>query len=98
MIDTTLLPMPRTPREALGETEREHVTLEDRDFVIERPSDSDALMDHPAVRAVLAANDYMPYWTDIWPAARQTLSSPTRTILLVLSRNRSAVIICMGIV
>jgi predicted nicotinamide N-methyase len=31
---------------------------------------SDKLLDHPAVRAAFAADEYMPYWADLWPAAR----------------------------
>jgi predicted nicotinamide N-methyase len=65
-----LRPMPVTPPEAVGEVVREHVLIEDRDFLIERPAASDTLLDHPAVRAAFAADEYMPYWADLWPAAR----------------------------
>ena len=63
-------PMPETPLDALGPLLREQVIVEDRTFVIARPSESDRLLDHPSVRSALAADEYMPYWADLWPAAR----------------------------
>jgi predicted nicotinamide N-methyase len=63
-------PMPETPLEALGPLLREQVIVEDRTFIIMRPSESDRLLDHPSVRSAFAADDYMPYWADLWPAAR----------------------------
>jgi predicted nicotinamide N-methyase len=63
-------PMPRTPPEALGEPVRETVVVEGHTFVMSRPSESDHLLDHRAVRSAFAADEYMPYWADLWPAAR----------------------------
>jgi predicted nicotinamide N-methyase len=63
-------PMPATPREALGELARETVIVEGRTFVLMRPTDSDSLLDVPAVRAAFAVDEYMPYWADLWPGAR----------------------------
>lgn len=63
-------PMPETPADALGPLLREPVIVEDRTFVLARPSQSDRLLDHPSVRAAFAADEYMPYWADLWPAAR----------------------------
>jgi predicted nicotinamide N-methyase len=63
-------PMPQTPPDALGELVYENVIVEDRTYRIGRPSDSDRLLDHPAIRAAFAADEYMPYWADLWPAAR----------------------------
>ncbi len=62
--------MPETPREALGELVHERVIVEGRTFTISRPGQSDRLLDHPAVRSAFAADEYMPYWADLWPAAR----------------------------
>lgn len=67
--DLSRPPMPRTPREALGRIQRETVIVEGRTFVIDRPAETDALLDHPAMRQALA-DDHMPYWADVWPAAR----------------------------
>ena len=63
-------PMPQTPADALGPPLREQVIVEDRTFVIMRPSESDHLLDHPSVRSAFAVDEYMPYWADLWPAAR----------------------------
>ncbi len=62
--------MPETPVDALGPLLREQVIVEDRTFIIMRPSESDRLLDHPSVRSAFAADEYMPYWADLWPAAR----------------------------
>lgn len=69
MTDPHLPPMPRTPREAIGRIGRETVLVEGRAFLIDRPVESDAMLDHPAMRQALA-EDHMPYWADLWPAAR----------------------------
>jgi predicted nicotinamide N-methyase len=63
-------PMPETPRDALGELVHEKVIVDGRTFVLSRPGESDRLLDHPAVRSAFAADEYMPYWADLWPAAR----------------------------
>jgi predicted nicotinamide N-methyase len=63
-------PMPQTPVDALGPLHREHVIVDDRTFIIMRPSESDRLLDHPSIRSAFAADEYMPYWADLWPAAR----------------------------
>jgi predicted nicotinamide N-methyase len=62
--------MLETPWEAIGPRTREPVIVEGRTFLIERPAESDKLLDHPAVRSAFAADEYMPYWADLWPAAR----------------------------
>jgi predicted nicotinamide N-methyase len=72
------VPMPETPQEALGPMTREHVIVEDRTFVIVRPGDSDRLLDHPAVRSAFAADEYLPYWADLWPAARMLAKALVR--------------------
>jgi predicted nicotinamide N-methyase len=70
--------LPETPLEALGPVIRETVLVEDRAFVIDRPGDSDRLLDHPAIRAAFAADEYMPYWVDLWPAARMLAKAVLR--------------------
>jgi predicted nicotinamide N-methyase len=62
--------LPRTPLEAVSRLVREPIFIEGRTFYISRPDDSDRLLDHPGVRATFAAQDYLPYWADLWPAAR----------------------------
>jgi predicted nicotinamide N-methyase len=69
--DSSILPqLPETPRDAIQGVVHETVLIEGRSFKITRPADSDRLLDHPAVRAAFAADEYLPYWTDLWPAAR----------------------------
>jgi predicted nicotinamide N-methyase len=63
-------PLPETPVDALGEMARERVIVEGRTFVLARPTDGDRLLDHPTIRSAFAADEYMPYWVDLWPAAR----------------------------
>jgi predicted nicotinamide N-methyase len=63
-------PMPATPLDAITKTICDPVIIEDRTFLIERPDESDRLLDHPFVLAAFAADEYMPYWADLWPAAR----------------------------
>ena len=59
-----------TPPDAIPRVQRETVLVEGRTFLMNRPGDSDLLLDHPAIRSFFAADEYMPYWADIWPAAR----------------------------
>jgi predicted nicotinamide N-methyase len=65
-----LPPLPRTPMEAITDLVRERVILGETTFLIDRPDDSDGLINHPAIRAAFAADEYLPYWADLWPAAR----------------------------
>ena len=61
---------PTTPLAALGPTLTEEIPLGERTFRIERPDESDKLLAHPGVRNAIAGEVYVPYWTDLWPAAR----------------------------
>ena len=63
-------PFPETPRDALEPLVRETVIVDRRRFLIDRPAESDHLLDHPTIRAAFAADEYLPYWTELWPAAR----------------------------
>jgi predicted nicotinamide N-methyase len=54
----------------LGPLVEEAVIVEDQTFRIIRPSESDRLLDNPAVHAAFEKDEYMPYWADLWPAAR----------------------------
>jgi predicted nicotinamide N-methyase len=70
--------LPETPVEALGPPVRETVVVDGYTFVIDRPGDSDRLLDHPAIRTAFAADEYMPYWVDLWPAARMLAKAVIR--------------------
>lgn len=62
--------MPATPPEALGPSRREQVFIDDRVFLLDRPSESDRMLNHPQVMETFAFDEYIPYWADLWPAAR----------------------------
>lgn len=59
-----------TPASAIPHIGRETVIIENHTFLIERPVDTDRILDDPVVREANVRDDYMPYWCDIWPAAR----------------------------
>lgn len=59
-----------TPADAVKERVRETVFVSGQTFRLDRPADTDHLFDHPAVRARYGADDYVPYWAELWPAAR----------------------------
>src|SRR5215213_6855098 len=59
-----------TPPEAVTEVVRETVRVGESTFRIDRPLDHDKLLDHPWVRSAYVADEYVPYWAQLWPAAR----------------------------
>jgi predicted nicotinamide N-methyase len=65
-----LPPLPETPWDALGPIVQENVLIKRKTFIISRPVESDRLLNHPFVQAAFAKDEYLPYWTDLWPAAR----------------------------
>jgi predicted nicotinamide N-methyase len=65
-----LPPLPETPLDAIPNVVRERILVEGRTFLINRPDESDRLLDHPAIRAAFRADEYLPYWADLWPASR----------------------------
>lgn len=66
-----------TPDDAVTDRVRETVFIDDFTFKLDRPSGSD-LFDHPAVRAAYAADEYIPYWAELWPAARMLAKAVVR--------------------
>ena len=67
-----------TPPEAVSETVEETVFIGDYRFRIKRPAESDKLFDHPWVRSAYAADEYIPYWSTLWPAARMLAKAVVR--------------------
>jgi Lysine methyltransferase len=59
-----------TPPEAMKQTIREKAIVDQYTFELERPTGIDQLWEHPAVRNAYAADEYIPYWTELWPAGR----------------------------
>jgi predicted nicotinamide N-methyase len=49
---------------------RDRVIIDEHTFLLDHPDESDRLLDHPVVRSAFAADEYLPYWADLWPAAR----------------------------
>src|SRR5687767_9265954 len=71
-------PPPESIFDCLGPMAREQVVVEGRTFLIVHPRNADHLLDHPAVRSAFLADEYMPYWTDIWPASRMLAKAVLR--------------------
>jgi predicted nicotinamide N-methyase len=67
-----------TPLDAVATCVREDVVIEGGTFVLSRPADSDRLLDHPATHSAFAADEYMPYWADLWPGARMLAKAIAR--------------------
>jgi predicted nicotinamide N-methyase len=67
-----------TPASAVTERVRETVYIDAFTFRLDRPDGSDHLFDHPAVRAAYAADEYIPYWSELWPAARMLAKAIVR--------------------
>jgi predicted nicotinamide N-methyase len=64
------VPAPEALLNKLGPIVRETVLVETRTYWIDHPGEADRLQQHPAVREANAKDNYMPYWADLWPAAR----------------------------
>jgi predicted nicotinamide N-methyase len=63
---------------ALGPLVREKVIVDEHTLTICRPEESDRLLDHPAVQEAFKRDEYMPYWADLWPAARMLAKAIVR--------------------
>ena len=59
-----------TPVEAVKDLIRETVYVDDFTFYLERPAGIDKLWSYPAVQEAYAADEYIPYWSELWPAGR----------------------------
>lgn len=70
--------LPETPADMLGPTIRETVLIEGRAFVVTRPDAVERLIDHPELGGKSAADEYQPYWSALWPAARMLASAVLR--------------------
>ena len=67
-----------TPPEAISDLVLETVFVGDYTFILERPRGIDHLWDHPAVRSAYAADEYIPYWSELWPAGRMLAKAIVR--------------------
>ena len=66
-----------TPEDAVREIVRETVLIDGHTFLLDRPREAD-LLDHPAVRAAYAADQFVPYWAELWPAGRMLAKAVLR--------------------
>src|SRR5262245_66371528 len=62
--------LPETPRDAVGPVVEETVILGPHTFRMLRPGAPDLLLENPTVVKAFERDEYMPYWADLWPAAR----------------------------
>jgi predicted nicotinamide N-methyase len=69
---------PVTPLDAVAQRVRETIAIDDHTFILSRPANSERLMDHPAIHTAFAADEYMPYWADLWPGARMLAKATLR--------------------
>jgi ETFB lysine methyltransferase len=67
-----------TPLASIPDRQVELVIVDQFKFQVERPTDSYALLDDPIVREAHDRDEYMPYWADIWPAARMLAKAVAR--------------------
>lgn len=58
-----------TPAEAVSQITHQTVEIGTRTFQIAYPGNADQLLDHPSTQAAFNADEYMPYWAELWPAA-----------------------------
>ena len=58
-----------TPPEAVRQVVNRTVKIGDRAFAITYPGNADQLLDHPSTHAAFDADEYMPYWAELWPSA-----------------------------
>lgn len=59
-----------TPTEAVLQLTQRSLTVGDRTFQIFYPGNADRLLDHPSTHEAFDADEYMPYWAELWPASQ----------------------------
>lgn len=67
-----------TPLASIPDRQVDLVVTDRFRFHVERPADSYALLDDPVVREAHERDEYMPYWADLWPAARMLAKAIAR--------------------
>jgi predicted nicotinamide N-methyase len=58
-----------TPAEACRDRREQTISIAGRSFTLCLPAAADELLDHPATHAAFKADEYLPYWAELWPAA-----------------------------
>ncbi|MEL6938397.1 MAG: 50S ribosomal protein L11 methyltransferase [Cyanobacteria bacterium J06598_1] len=59
-----------TPTEAVEQLTYKSISIGARNFDIAYPGDADRLLDHPSTHDAFQADEYMPYWAELWPSSQ----------------------------
>lgn len=59
-----------TPKAALGPDRFDEFTFGEIQLKLRRPQNTEHLLDHPDIHYAFAQDEYLPYWPELWPAAR----------------------------
>ncbi|MGD1896448.1 MAG: methyltransferase [Phormidesmis sp.] len=63
-----------TPAEAVEQLTYQSITLgtgtNTKTFSIAYPGNADQLLDHPSTHDAFHADEYMPYWAELWPSSQ----------------------------
>lgn len=59
-----------TPLEAVSQRINRSITIGSKTFQIAYPGNADELLDHPSTQSAFHADQYMPYWAELWPSSQ----------------------------
>ena len=59
-----------TPLEAVSQRIHKSITVGSKTFQIAYPGNADDLLDHPSTQTAFHADQYMPYWAELWPSSQ----------------------------
>jgi len=59
-----------TPAEAVDQLIYKSVAIGSKTFKIAYPGNADQLLDHPSTHEAFQADEYMPYWAELWPSSQ----------------------------
>lgn len=59
-----------TPLEAVSQRVHKSITVGSKTFQIAYPGNADELLDHPSTQTAFHADQYMPYWAELWPSSQ----------------------------
>ena len=59
-----------TPLEAVTQRLYRSITVGSKTFQIAYPGNADELLDHPSTQDAFYADQYMPYWAELWPSSQ----------------------------
>ena len=59
-----------TPLEAVSQRRSKSIIVGSKTFQIAYPGNADELLDHPSIQDAFHADQYMPYWAELWPSSQ----------------------------